>query len=95
MEHPRTWAHRMNCPPCRDERNQQLGVQASTAVKVLTAKRQGRIKPQPCAACGVNKKLHAHHEDYTKPLEITWLCPKHHVHLHHQLSLIQGDGKGA
>jgi hypothetical protein len=28
--------------------------------------------------------VHAHHTDYSKPLEVDWLCMKHHVseHLH-------------
>lgn len=35
----------------------------------------------PCSICG-NKTTHKHHEDYSKPLDITWLCAKHH-RLHH------------
>lgn len=40
----------------------------------------GRIKRKSCKKCG--KKAHAHHEDYLKPLEIIWLCPKHHKEVH-------------
>jgi hypothetical protein len=39
--------------------------------------RSGRLKKQPCF-CG-NQKVEAHHEDYTRPLKIIWLCKKHHV----------------
>lgn len=37
--------------------------------------RAGRLTRQNCV-CG--KKGEAHHEDYSKPLEIIWLCKKHH-----------------
>lgn len=36
---------------------------------------------QPCLICG-EEKSQAHHEDYNKPLEIIWLCDKHHKELH-------------
>jgi hypothetical protein len=39
------------------------------------------IKPTACSRCGAEPpkhKLHAHHHDYSKPLEITWLCSKCH-----------------
>lgn len=40
--------------------------------------RAGRLKKEPCWACG-NPLVQAHHEDYKKPLEIIWLCKVHHV----------------
>jgi len=40
----------------------------------------GRLIRQPCRVCG--EKGHAHHADYSKPLEIDWLCPRHHHLLH-------------
>lgn len=41
----------------------------------------GRIKRMPCEICG-SKKSHAHHHDYDKPLDVQWLCPKHHYEVH-------------
>lgn len=35
----------------------------------------GRIIPRPCF-CGA--KAHAHHDDYSRPTDVIWLCPKHH-----------------
>jgi uncharacterized OB-fold protein len=43
----------------------------------------GRIIKQPCAKCG-ELKVVAHHFDYTKPLEVIWLCYFHHSELHKQ-----------
>lgn len=45
--------------------------------KVFIELRAGRIIKQPCF-CG-KIKSEAHHEDYSKPLEIIWLCKKHHI----------------
>lgn len=47
------------------------------------ALRSGRIhKPNTCQACGTevvdSRRLHAHHEDYSKPLEVEWLCSTCH-----------------
>ena len=40
--------------------------------------RAGHIhKPQACENCRTvapPRRLHGHHHDYTKPLEVTWLC---------------------
>jgi hypothetical protein len=35
-----------------------------------------------CKICNTNVNVEAHHEDYTKPLDIIWLCRKHHRELH-------------
>jgi len=45
---------------------------------VFVALRNGSITKQPCEKCGC-EKVEAHHEDYLKPLEINWLCKKHHA----------------
>jgi len=53
---------------------------AQTAVN--NAVRDGRLKKGPCEICG-DSEGHGHHADYSRPLDVTWLCPKHH-HRHHQ-----------
>jgi hypothetical protein len=50
---------------------------------VGNAVRDGKLKKQPCEVCGSTIRIHAHHDDYTKPLEVRWLCPKHHALVHH------------
>lgn len=40
--------------------------------------RRGKIEKQPCLFCG-NQNVEAHHHDYSKPLEVTWLCKDHHL----------------
>jgi hypothetical protein len=45
--------------------------------KVGNAIRYRKIKKENCRIC--NKKAsHAHHYDYSKPLDVFWLCSKHH-----------------
>jgi hypothetical protein len=43
------------------------------------AVRSGRITaPTKCEECGGRHKLSAHHNDYTKPLSVEWLCYECH-----------------
>ena len=44
------------------------------------ALRDGKIHRHPCCICG--SKAQAHHEDYSKPLDVIWFCPKHHGEHH-------------
>src|SRR5271166_6209119 len=53
--------------------------------KVSKAIREGRLRPTPCAICGGPFAVHAHHPDYSKPLDVVFLCPSHHVRLHNRL----------
>lgn len=46
---------------------------------VNNAVRSGKIaKPNNCDRCGVESRLHGHHKDYSKALEVMWLCPLCH-----------------
>lgn len=42
----------------------------------------GIISKSPCSKCGATTNIHAHHNDYSKPLEITWLCASCHRKYH-------------
>ena len=55
------------------------GYKAHTALG--NAVRDKKIIRMPCEVCG-NKKSHAHHDDYSKPFEVKWLCALHHHRLH-------------
>ena len=43
--------------------------------------RDGRLLKRPCEACGT-AKAQAHHDDYSKPLDVRWLCTTHHAEWH-------------
>lgn len=49
-------------------------------VAVGNAVRDGKLVPQPCEECGMTAQ--AHHDDYSKPLDVRWLCPTHHSQWH-------------
>ena len=50
-------------------------------VETGNAIRDGRLVRQPCEVCG-DPKSHAHHTDYTRPLDVMWLCAVHHAEWH-------------
>lgn len=47
-------------------------------IKVGNAIRGGRLVRQPCEHCNTTERVHAHHEDYSKPLAVRWLCAACH-----------------
>ena len=48
--------------------------------------RNGWLTKKSCEKCG-EIKAEAHHEDYSKPLDIQWLCKKCHMARHKELRL--------
>lgn len=46
--------------------------------QVNAAVLSGWLEPQPCADCGNPDKPQAHHEDYSRPLDVVWLCRSCH-----------------
>lgn len=48
---------------------------------VSNAVRDGRLRKMDCAFCG-SSKTEAHHHDYAKPLDVTWLCSPCHSRFH-------------
>lgn len=40
--------------------------------------RDGKLFKKPCEMCG-EIKVQAHHTDYSKPIDVMWLCRKHHL----------------
>jgi hypothetical protein len=51
--------------------------------KVRNELLSGRLVRPPCSVCG-NPKSQAHHHDYTKPLDVEWLCFTCHRREHGQ-----------
>jgi len=57
------------------------GEKALAVRMVRSAIDSGKLIRQPCEICG-DAKSHGHHEDYSKPLDVIWLCPQHHMDVH-------------
>lgn len=49
--------------------------------------KSGKIEKENCRVCSSSKRIHAHHNDYSKPLKVVWLCPIHHKKLHLKLKI--------
>jgi hypothetical protein len=45
----------------------------------------GKLVRGDCQDCGSKEKIEAHHPDYSKPLDIEWLCKPCHVARHAEL----------
>jgi hypothetical protein len=52
--------------------------------KAQRAVRAGKILAMPCVRCG-STNSQGHHEDYSKPFDLMWLCPLHHGERHREL----------
>jgi len=44
----------------------------------------GILHREPCSICGALASQ-AHHEDYSRPLDVNWLCKEHHEQRHIEL----------
>jgi hypothetical protein len=53
---------------------------------VSSAIRRGSLIPCPCERCGCVVNVHAHHEDYTNPLDVIWLCSLCHGARHREIN---------
>lgn len=51
--------------------------------------RDKKLFHEPCEVCGSTENVHAHHDDYSKPLNVRWLCAAHHSQWHKE----HGEGK--
>jgi hypothetical protein len=52
-------------------------------VMARNAIRDGRLATESCCSvCGSTKKIEGHHDDYTKPFDLRWLCEQCHKTWH-------------
>jgi hypothetical protein len=61
----------------RSRRPEQIQARESLSKAI----KRGIIKRQPCEVCG-NPRSHGHHPDYSRPLDVKWLCQPHHQQEH-------------
>lgn len=60
-------------------------LKSTTRAKTNYAVKTEKLIKGSCEVCGTNENIHAHHEDYTKPLQIKWLCSPHHTEAHKKM----------
>jgi hypothetical protein len=67
-------------------------IKYAASLMVNNAVRDGRLeKKYLCEICGCGGRIHGHHDDYAKPLDVRWLCPSCHAEWHK----INGEGANA
>lgn len=65
---------------------QEYNTKEENQVKILAHKlvtkslKTGTLIKKPCEICGENAD--AHHDNYDEPLNVRWLCRKHHQKYH-------------
>jgi len=54
---------------------------------VYKAVKSGKIlKPNLCSLCHIPTRINAHHEDYSNPLDVVWLCHACHIARHKEIN---------
>lgn len=73
-EYMRNWrmTHKLN-----DNQKRKDNTRSMTKYYIKT----GKLYKGLCEICG-SSNVEAHHDDYDKPLQVRWLCRKHHLEHH-------------
>lgn len=91
---PNGWIGKTNCPNCgkvKETRAQKRCISCKEKINAIkyfarhsvkNAMRRGEMIKMPCEVCKTTEDIQAHHDDYTKPLIVRWLCRKHHSEYH-------------
>lgn len=83
LERRRRWyaAHREKVMEEARRRREENPDAYHARTRLNVAVRFRQIEKLPCEVCG-DVKSEGHHEDYSRPLDVRWLCRKHHAELH-------------
>lgn len=65
----------------RRRQTEREPIQDAARRLVQRAVKRGTMTRLPCEVCGETKS-EGHHDDYSKPLDVRWLCRKHHTEHH-------------
>jgi ribosomal protein S27AE len=68
----------------RDSWARQPDERRAAKSAVYCAVKAGKLKPpKRCSGCGrFAGRIHGHHDDYSKPLAVRWLCARCHGAIH-------------
>lgn len=67
-----------------ERRKQTCPEKRAAHTAVYSAIRNGSLIRKPCEVCG-DTQSQGHHDDYSKPLDVRWLCFVHHREVHGQV----------
>jgi hypothetical protein len=74
-----------HCMDCKGVKARKSRIKTKAQQEVQRAIYSGVLVKQPCIVCG-NQEAFAHHSDYSKPLDVDWMCRYHHSlwHRYHE-----------
>jgi len=85
--------HKQNLKRWRQENPEKYRAQKTRSMQkykarnaVSNAVRDGRLERKPCEVCG-SLEAEGHHEDYSKPLDVRWLCGEHYREQHLEIRI--------
>jgi protein-arginine kinase activator protein McsA len=73
---------RFCCVLCHNRAHSALTYAVKAAIK-----RGELIRPMLCEGCGQQRSVDAHHDDYSKPLSVRWLCRACHQEHHNAVKI--------
>lgn len=85
--HPDRDATRKRRPEARAKRNEYQRayerehpeIKAAQRAVYRAVKRGDLVRPTSCSACGLeHRRIEAHHDDYSRQLDVIWLCSRCH-----------------
>lgn len=76
----RNWIARKTRKKYRDLDSTEK-MKADARTRASQEVRRGNITRRPCEVCG-ERVAEKHHDNYQSPLEVRWLCRKHHLEFH-------------
>lgn len=91
------------CKDCQNKRDwsdsrerylAEYAYRAKASLMLRTAVKRKEIEKWPTCAmpdCG-NTNVQGHHPDYSRPLDVVWLCTTHHAQLHREAILAAAGG---
>jgi hypothetical protein len=91
-EERRAWTARRDAERIRERERDAYATDPETHARKRAHGRvkvkvdSGRIVPQPCEQAGpdCSGPIEAHHDNYSKPYEVRWLCAAHHAKHHEE-----------
>ncbi len=69
----------------RPFRSQEQIFKDDSRILTRLAIKKGFLIRKPCEICNTEVDVQAHHDDYSRPLDVRWLCRKHHQEHHKNL----------
>jgi hypothetical protein len=83
-ENPERYQGYVRARKARDKQPENL-IKYRARRRVITAVNSGKLVRLPCERCGAPPPTHGHHTDYSKPLDVIWLCRPCHAREHRKV----------